>query len=259
MPREWWEDFFDATALELWRAAIPPDHTRAEADFIVGALGRAPGARVLDAPCGEGRLTRELASRGFRVTGVDISLPFLKEAGARAEELKLDIHLLLGDVRSLHGEQEFDGAFCFGNSFGYFTDDGNASFLTSVSQVLKPGARFALDASSVAETILPRFQKSTETPIGDILFVEENRYDHVRGRYDTRYTFVMPDGSRVTKTGSHRIYTYRQIVEMLEAAGFENVQGFSSLDKAPFALGASQLFLVASKKRRRAGGTRSVR
>ena len=245
---EWWEDFFDATVLEMWRAAIPPEHTRAEADLIVGALGLEPGARVLDAPCGEGRLSRELATRGFRVTGVDISASFLKEAELKAAELGLDIRFERRDVRRLDGQPEFDGAFCFGNSFGYFTDQGNASFLTSLSRVLKPGARLVLDASSVTETILPRFEKSTETPIGDIRFLEENNYDHAQGRYDTRYTFVMPDGRRETKSGSHRIYTYRQMVEMLEAASFDQIEGFASTSAEPYALGASQLFLVATKR-----------
>ena len=245
---EWWEDFFDATVLEMWRSAIPAEHTRAEADFIAGVLGLEPGARVLDAPCGEGRLSRELASRGFRVTGVDISASFLKEAELKAAELGLDIRFERRDVRRLDGQPEFDGAFCFGNSFGYFTDQGNASFLTSLNQVLKPGARLALDASSVAETILPRFEKSTETPIGDVRFLEENNYDHIQGRYDTRYTFVMPGGRRVTKWGSHRIYTYREMVGMLEAAGFNRVEGFASTRREPFALGASQLFLVAAKR-----------
>lgn len=246
--REWWVDFFDQTALELWRAAIPPEHTRAEAEFIAGLLDLAPGASVLDAPCGEGRLSRELAPRGFRLTGVDISPPFLKEAEAKAAALGLSIRFERRDVRSLDWTAEFDSAFSFGNSFGFFTDAGNASYLASISRALKPGARFALDASSAAETILPTFEKRTETKVGDILFIEENRYDHVQGRYDTDYTFVMPDGRRETKTGSHRIYTYRQMAEMLDAAGFGNVEGFGSTNRTPFALGAPPLFFVATKR-----------
>ena len=32
-------------------------------------------------------------------------------------------------MRDLPGRNEFDAAFCFGNSFGYLDDDGNAEFL----------------------------------------------------------------------------------------------------------------------------------
>ena len=255
MPGEWWEDFFSGAALDLWRVAVSAEQTRAEADFIAGVLELSPGAKALDVPCGEGRLSRELAARGVRVTGVDITREFLEEAEAKAAGRGLGIRWVHHDMRHLGWQAEFDGAFCFGNSYGYFTDEGNASFLASLSRALKPGARFALDASSVAENILPRFEKRQEAKFGDILFIEENHYNHVQGRLDTAYTFVRGDMSE-KKSGSHRIYTYRQMVEMLEAAGFENVEGFGSMDKAPFALGASQLFLVASKKRRRAGRAR---
>ena len=43
--------------LDLWRRAIPPEHTSAEADFLIQNLKCEPGARVLDVPCGNGRLT----------------------------------------------------------------------------------------------------------------------------------------------------------------------------------------------------------
>ncbi|HEV2493334.1 MAG TPA: methyltransferase domain-containing protein [Terriglobia bacterium] len=249
MPHEWWKDFFTGAALDLWRAAMSEDRTHAEADFILGLLSLAPQAKVLDVPCGEGRLTREFAAHGFEMTGVDLSRDFLKEAEAKADGRGLDIHWVRRDMRRLAWNAEFDGAFCFGNSFGYFTDEGNVSFLAAVSRALKPGARFVLDASSVVEVVLPILKPRTEVPVGDILFIEENRYDHVNGRLDTDYTFVRGDLAE-RKSGSHRIYTYRQMAGLLEAAGFEKLRTFGSIDKDPFALGSPQLLLVATKKPR---------
>jgi SAM-dependent methyltransferase len=45
----------------------------------------------------------------------------------------------------------FDGAFCFGNSFGYLPDVDNARFLHAVAVALEPGARFVIDYPAVAE------------------------------------------------------------------------------------------------------------
>ncbi len=43
---------------------MPPEATRAEADFFEESLETRPGARLLDVPCGDGRLALELAGRG---------------------------------------------------------------------------------------------------------------------------------------------------------------------------------------------------
>ncbi len=74
---EWWRKFFSGLAVEMWRMAVEPEHTRKEADFVQNALQVSPSAVLLDVPCGNGRLSIELASRGFALTGVDISMAFL--------------------------------------------------------------------------------------------------------------------------------------------------------------------------------------
>src|SRR6266699_6850020 len=84
VPSNWYENFFSGLALDLWRKAISPEQTKAEADFITDSLGCPAAAHLLDVPCGNGRLSFELARRGYRVTGVDIAEEFIEEARASA-------------------------------------------------------------------------------------------------------------------------------------------------------------------------------
>src|SRR5204863_4028135 len=105
MRTNWFETFFQGITLDLWRAVGTPEMTRKEADFLESVLPKA--ARLLDVPCGNGRLTLELARRGFDMTGIDISKEFIAEA--RQHDLKVAFHL--GDMRSLGFKAEFDGAF----------------------------------------------------------------------------------------------------------------------------------------------------
>lgn len=243
MPKEWWEEFFSGIVLDLWKKVYNEQHTRADADFILKTLKVPNGATLLDVPCGEGRLARELASRGYAVTGVDISSDFLRAARSMAAEKGLDIRWEQSDMRNLPWKHEFDGAFCFGGSFGYFEDEGNLDFLRSVCRSLKPGARFVLDIGVSVETLLPRLQLREWTRIGDFLFLEENHYDHAEGRFNTDYTFVR-DGKAETRFGSQRVYTYRELVRLFETAGFDGVQSFGSLAREAFTLSSAQLFFV---------------
>ena len=247
MATEWWETFFCGVALDLWQQAIPPEYTKLEAEFINNLLHLPTGARILDAPCGEGRITRELAAKGYQLVGVDIAEEFLAAARAAAKERNLTMDIEQADVRSLSFKEEFDAAICWGNSFGYFDEAGNAGLLKSLAQALKPGGRLVLDASSNAESRLPNFQQREWNRIADILFLEENEYDHAQGRMITHYTFIR-DGKDETRTGSHRIYTYREICRMLEEAGFAEVECYASLSKEPFKLGANQLLMEAVKR-----------
>jgi len=246
MSSEWWETFFSGIVLDMWQLAVPEEYTRAEAKFIGALLQLPPGAHILDAPCGEGRIARELAAKGYQLTGVDFAQDFLEIARTKAKQLGLQIAFEHGDVRSLSFVEDFDGVICWGNSFGYFDDAGNTAMLRSLARALKPGGRLVLDASGNAESRLPNFREREWAKIGDILFLEDNEFDHVHGRMITHYTFVR-DGKEETRTGWHRIYAYREICQMLQEAGFARVESYASLNKDPFKLGASQLLMEAIK------------
>ncbi len=150
-------------------------------------------------------------------------------------------------MRDLPWRAHFNGAFCVGNSFGYLDDNGNFEFLKTIHRVLTSGARFVLDASSVAENVLPRIHDHTEMEVGNIRFIEDNRYDHRSGRLETEYTFVRGNQTE-KKFGSHRIYTYRELDILLSEAGFKECQAFGSIDGEPFKFGAQGLFFIARKE-----------
>jgi SAM-dependent methyltransferase len=247
---DWWKEFFSGLVVDFWKIALPPEVTRLETDFLIERLELAPGDRVLDAPCGHGRLSIELARRGCEVTGVDISPEFLAEAQAAAEAAGPDVARRASwresDMRDLPWQGRFHGAFCMGGSFGYFGDEGDAAYLAAAARALAPGGRFALDGSRVAETILPSFVERREFEKDGLRFESENRYDPERGRIENRYTITR--GSRTeVRTASHRLYTVAQLLGMLRAAGLEPVSLHGSLDGAPFRMGSPQLFVVARK------------
>lgn len=249
VQNNWWRNFFSGIAVDLWRAVTTEEQTRAEADFIEKQLRAERGAKLLDVPCGGGRLALELASRGYALTGVDFAETFMDEARAKATSRGLNIAWEQRDMRELPWPQAFDGAFCFGNSFGYLEDDENRDFLRAVARVLKPGARFLMQ-TFCAELVVHTFQERSWFEAGGILMLEENHYDLARSRMNTEYTFIA-GGKVERKRGFQRFYAYAELCRLLEEAGFTDPQGFGSLDLEPAHLGSQRLLVVATRNRAR--------
>jgi SAM-dependent methyltransferase len=149
--------WFNEIAAFLGRAYWAPDTGRVQAlttgttqevDFLVRALALKPGMRVLDAGCGPGRHTIELACRGMRVVGVDTSPDFLALARAAAEGLSAEFYEL--DVRALQFVAEFDAVICLcQGGFGLLGGgDAELEVVDRFARALLAGGRLALSAFS---------------------------------------------------------------------------------------------------------------
>ncbi len=259
----WYEDFFHGVPLDLWRKAILPEQTKAEADFLVKALQCQARAHLLDVPCGNGRLSLELARRGYRVTGVDISEEFIEEARASVmgmtdqppataggSDSQPRVEFIRGDMRNIEGEAIYNGAYCFGNSFGFLAYADMEKFLNGLARALKPGARFIVETGMAAESAIPKFEAETSHQIEDILLTIKEQYLAEASCIDTEYVFER-NGMSESRLAKHWIYTAAEIRRMLERAGFAVLSLYGSLKCEPFVLGADELFVIARKGQNR--------
>ena len=122
-------------------------------------------------------------------------------------------------MRDLPWRGRFDAAYCVGNSFGYLDDAGNVAFLESVRGALKPGGRFVLETPMVLENMMQWLQPRPWWKAGDVQLLVENQYDPTCSRLNIEYTFVR-EGRVESRRGSHRAYSYRELVSLLASAGF---------------------------------------
>jgi 2-polyprenyl-3-methyl-5-hydroxy-6-metoxy-1,4-benzoquinol methylase len=70
---------------------------------LLALIGDVRDQRVLDLACGHGRISRELARRGARVTGLDLSGALLDRARAIEQQAPLGIAYVHKDVASSRG------------------------------------------------------------------------------------------------------------------------------------------------------------
>jgi magnesium-protoporphyrin O-methyltransferase len=152
------ETYFDRTATKVWeRLTSDAPVSRIRETVRQGRdrmrdimLARLPqdlrGARVLDAGCGTGAMTAELAARGAEVLAVDISPQLIGIAEARlAEPLRARVTFTSGDMTDpAHGQ--FDYALAMDSLIYYSTPDIAAA-------LQKIGSR---TAQSIVFTVAPR-------------------------------------------------------------------------------------------------------
>jgi SAM-dependent methyltransferase len=238
----WQVEFFRGVALDLWRRVTPPEQTRAEAEFLQKALYAGESSHLLDVPCGNGRHSIDLAKRGHHVTGVDQSEEFIAEA--KAASVSLPARWIIADMRRLPWRAEFDGAFCFGNSFGYLDSESARDFLIAVARTLKPGSRFAIETGMAAESILPGLLKTRWFKAGDIYMLSENQYHPREGRLDIQYTFIH-DGQVETRPSSSYVLTVNEICRMHAEAGLQPVELLGSIDGEAYQLGSPRLIIIS--------------
>jgi SAM-dependent methyltransferase len=242
MPSNWHLNFFRDVALDVWRLAMTPEITAAEVRFLERTLEISPGSRLLDVPCGNGRHAIELAKLGCQVTGVDASEEYIAEARAAPSTAEF----LVADMCDLPWLNVFDGAYCFGNSFGYLDRQAAATFLAAISRGLKPGGRFAIATGMVAEYILPEMPQKKWHRTGDILTLSEARYEVAEGRLDIDYTFIRA-GVIETRPSSSYVFTVAEMRRMHAEAGMETVELREWGDARPFQLGSQGLMMVSRK------------
>ncbi len=99
--------------------------------------GITPPARILDIPCGTGRLSFFLAEKGFRVIGADISTAMIEQGGKRSKNtfIKQQVKLVASDAESLSFPDSFFDVGVSLRLFGHLPPENRQKVLSELSRV----------------------------------------------------------------------------------------------------------------------------
>lgn len=215
-------DLFDDDYLYFYGDRLSAD-SDADAELVWRLLSLEPGMRVLDVPCGEGRISGRLARRGCEVVGVDYTEAWIELARRQYPEATFQ-H---GDMRSLAYDREFDAVVNWFTSFGYFDPPTNDDVLARLARALRPGGRLLLELHNPWR--LQRLLKQTGgtsayvVDNGSALMADRISYD-AESRMSRTERFIVRDG-RVRRLE----FTLEQVpgpelANRLRRAGFATVQ-----------------------------------
>jgi SAM-dependent methyltransferase len=225
--KPWYEEVFDEDYLRTL-PFMTAEQTLREVNFIKSSLETPEGGEVLDVACGYGRHAIELAQRGLKVTGIDLSLPLLIRAADESQRRSLSVNFVHADMRELSFDSQFDGACCMMTSFGYFDEETNLKVAQGIWKALKPGGRLLID-------VINRDYLVGDLPTrvwweGDgCVVLEEVDFSFNTSRISVRRSVVFQDGRQIEQEISIRAYSLHELGRLLRLAGFRVMEVSGSL------------------------------
>jgi SAM-dependent methyltransferase len=126
-----------------------------EVDFIERAMVAVRDPLIIDVGCGTARHSLELARRGYRVVGVDLSAAMLAQARRKARVEGLHPRLVQADARALPFPSRFDLALCLceGGFSLMERDEMDRQILAHLACALRPEGILVLTAPNAARQL----------------------------------------------------------------------------------------------------------
>lgn len=132
---------------QYWDIAFRSE-TKPEAAFLEAVADRYVSAKVkrlLEPGCGGGRLVVEMASRGYEVTGFDLSEAAVRYVRKRLQRRDLPGQVLVADMTDYRSDTQYDLAFNTFNTFRHLTSEQAArQHLESMAANVRRGGVYVL-------------------------------------------------------------------------------------------------------------------
>lgn len=225
--KQWYEELYLNFA-EKYEKEVFTQGTKGEVDFIEKETGFDRSKEILDLGCGTGRHSIELAKRGYRVTGLDLSESQLKRAREKASESGLKIDFIRDDARYFRLEKKFDLVImiCEGAFSLMETDEMNFKILKNAYSSLKESGKFIF---TTLNGLFPLFHSvkdfiNSENTGDDV--IEGNTFDLMTFRDFSVLKTTDDSGKEVVLSCNERYYVPPEITWLLKSLGFRKTEIF---------------------------------
>lgn len=247
--KEWYEKWFsDKLYLEIYKHRDEGE-AKQLIDLIQRSLPLTTGNRVLDICCGAGRHSVEMALRGFKVTGFDLSGFLIKEAQNHLRQTLvqgLDVKFLKKDMRNFNFRSSFDLAINIFTSFGYFDNDKeNFKVFRNAANSLKKGGFFVFDYLNsiyLKSNLVP----SGRSKSGKITILQKRRIENGFVIKD----ITIKDGIKEKKFSEVlKLYEPFTLLNVMPSFGFKVIKAAGDYTGSPFNHEKSNRLIIFAVKK----------
>jgi SAM-dependent methyltransferase len=222
----------------------------ADTDFYAQLAAELDAQKILDLGCGTGLLTRELATDGRQVTGVDPSSAML--AVARRQPDAERVQWVEGDASAL-GAPEADLLIMTGNVAQVFLDEAEwAATLRAIHAALRPGGHLAFESRNPDDRAWERWNREATyeqigSPSGPMeCWLELVSVEPGRVRFEGHNIFA--ETGEVLVVGSElRFRTLAELTNSLANAGFTVEHVYGGWHREPFTSASRVMVFVARR------------
>ena len=220
----------------------------AVAERIMRIAALSNGGTVLDAGCGPGRISVELALLGLSVTGVDLIQAELDAAKESADDEGVAIELLRADLRNFKSEKKFDCAINLYTSFGYCdTVEEDNQILKSIFDSIKDGGTFILENLSREVEIKYFTEGEWFRRAGKTVLTEFKVVGAWEGLLSKWTLIDDKTGERTEHEFVQRLYSAAELKKTLLQIGYKSVQIYGDFDLNPYDEHMQTMVIVARK------------
>jgi SAM-dependent methyltransferase len=197
-----------------------------------------PGTEVLDAGCGTGRYSRELARRGYIVHGVDLSPELIQVAKGTVGDSSGGVSFAVADI-TVPPTAQYAAILCRGVLNDIIDDDRRDAVFAAFARTLRPNGVLILDvrewrASAERKTREPLFRKRVSTDRGELTFTSITELDaeHRLLLISERHELVGQGDERVSNYQFvMRCWDREELGLLFARHGFGNIQYFGAYDR----------------------------
>ena len=205
---------------------------------------------VVDLACGTGSVTKLLAERGYRVTGVDMSEEMLTEAFGKVQDMMQPPRFVCQKLQELRLPRAVDMAVCALDSLDYILDPADCKeTIRRVYKALNPGGIFIFDVNT------PEKLRAMDGQV--FLDEDDDVYCVWRGEFDAETNICSYGMDLFQRHGEvwyrsfeeHREYAYsqKQLTDYLKAAGFTHIEVYADREFTAPREGEQRIYFKARK------------
>lgn len=186
---------------------------------------RQRNTRILDIGCSSGLHALEFAKRGFYIEGLDIEQSAIELAKKRNSEYMQKAGFRVVDIEKdeLCGSEKFDLIYSIGNVFSHVRKNRILNVFLKVKGCLGKNGIFLFD---VLMNTKP-FRKEINPKENELQIIWKRQIDEETGRIGMDGIFLDFDFTQHFEVWG---YTIREITELLNHAGFGNIEFSEKLD-----------------------------